>query len=100
MLRVKPWYRETPLEKRPCWVRIRHSKGEASGAWGEGMGAGGGVGSTANSQMDEGSGLKLHVEACSGKKCPWRPASDKKMVKEFYGDVLRLKYLRNVFEVL
>lgn len=43
MLGVKPCYGETSSEKGPCRVRIRHSKGEAVGVWGQGRGTGVGM---------------------------------------------------------
>lgn len=58
------------IGKRTLLGNSRHSKGEAAGAWGEGMGAGGGMGGTANSQMDEGPGLKL---TCGRLQCEKMP---------------------------
>lgn len=60
------------------------------------MGAGGVMGGTANSQMEECSGLKL---TCGSLQCEKISLEvyDKKRLKQFNGGVLRLEDFRNEF---
>lgn len=101
MLGMKPWYRETPLKKGPCWVTAGTAKLKLLGHEGkEGMGAGGGMRGTASSYMDEGSGLKLACGRLQSEKrpleaCKWQRKSWNSFMGVSWGWRISGIYLRS-----